>query len=155
MSKKRDSRYFLKRLEREFPAIYSAYRTGKLRSVREAAIRAGLVRKPSRTDALKREWKKASVSEKREFLIWIKAGSVRTSSSAKTLIVDTAGRLTPPVASHLGNWLKTYKVTGGQIMKQIGFKNGDSRLAAAINGAPLSAEIVPKLAHWLARHGFK
>ena len=155
MTKKRDRKYYERRVERDFPAIHSAYRAGKLKSVREAAIKAGLVRKPSRADALKREWKKASPSEKREFLIWIKAGSVRASSGAKTSIVDTTGRLTPPVASHLRNWLKTYKITGGQIMKRIGFKNRDSRLAAAINGAPLSAEIVPKLAYWLARNGFK
>jgi hypothetical protein len=153
MTKKRDRKYYERRLERDFPAIHSAYRAGKLKSVREAAIKAGLVRKPSRADALKREWKKASLSEKREFLIWIKAGAARPASKAP--VVTATGKLTPAVASFLKSWVKSHKATPGQIMRRMGFNNYDYRLASAVNGAALSNKVVPALADWLARNGFK
>jgi hypothetical protein len=140
MSKKlRDSKYFAKRLEHEFPDIHSDYRAGKLKSVRAAAIKAGLVRKPTRADALKREWKRASVSEKKEFLIW--AGAARPKSSKGTPIVTPTGLLTPAAISYLNDWLKSHKLAPGRVMKQMGFSNYDYRLASALNGAPLNTKL--------------
>ena len=153
MSKKRDSKYFAERLQRDFPAIHSEYRAGKLKSIRQAAIMAGLVRKPTRVDALRREWKKASVSEQGEFLVWARAA--RSGSGKRTPIVTSTGLMTTAVINYLNTWLKRHKLRPGQVMKQMGFSNYDYRLASALNGAPLSPKLVPSLAGWLARNGFK
>jgi hypothetical protein len=155
MVKKRDANYFKKRLKLEFPVIHAEYRDGKLKSVREAAIKAGLVKNPTRVDALKREWKGATLSERREFVVWIKASIARSSSKTRVPIVTATGRLAPSVASFLSGWLESRKVRAGQIMKQMGFSNFDYRLSEAIGGAPISNEIVPALTRWLARNGFK
>lgn len=154
MVKKRDANYFEKRLRLEFPVIYAEYRDGKLKSVREAAIKARLVKNPTRVDALKREWKGASLSERREFVVWIKAAIARPSAKTRVPIVAATGRLAPSVASFLSGWLKIHKVRPGHIMKQMGFSNFDYRLGAAIAGKPISNEIVPALASWLAWNGF-
>ena len=72
MKKKiRDSAYWLGRLEREHPDIYADHRAGKISSVREACIRARLIRQPTRLDALKREWKKTGYRDRKAFVDWI------------------------------------------------------------------------------------
>src|SRR5919199_2853675 len=75
MAKKRDSRYWLGRLERDCPAIFAAYKAGQIKSVRQACARAGLIRLPGRLDGLKREWKAATERERSAFLEWTRSQS--------------------------------------------------------------------------------
>lgn len=61
MTKQRASAYYKVRLRREHPVIYAELGPGKkYKTVRQAAAAAGLIHLPTRLDALKREWKKAS-----------------------------------------------------------------------------------------------
>jgi hypothetical protein len=153
VTEKRDADYYLKRIEREFPTIYADHRAGRIRSVRQAAIRAGLVKVPSGLVVLKREWKKASIRDQKAFLRWLleKKKPLRP----KIVIVDPSNRLTHPASAFLHKWRKDHKVSAGKIMKEMGYKGFDYRLATALKGAPLPADVVTSLSEWLSRNGFK
>lgn len=156
MSRKRDSGYYRERLRREFPAIYKDLISGKIASVRQAAIRAGLIRSPTRSDALKREWKRASSAERKVFLDWLKRSlPKRGTALPPPSPVDGAGRLRKPVIDFIEGWRRTRKASPGQIMKEIGFSNYDFRLAQALKGGPLAHEVVDRLAKWLVSSGFR
>ncbi len=152
MSKKRNSAYYEARLRREFPAIYSDLRSGKIKSVRQAAAAAGLIRLPGRVAAMKREWKRASPLERKEFLEWVRATGTGLKPSTPRSIADSSGRLKPQVVSSLKDWTKRNRVTPGNIMKQIGFSNFDYRLAQALNGTGrLPSDVLARLAQWMVK----
>jgi hypothetical protein len=157
MAGKRDSRYFEQRLKRDFPKVYANWRAGRHASVRAAAVHAGLIKPPTRFDALKREWKAASPAERKQFADWLRSGGARASSSAKVPTITDARRiLLPRVLAFLNDWTRRHKKRPGQIMKQMGFSNFDARLGEAINSRrPLAEEVVMKLRSWLAKEGYR
>jgi chemotaxis response regulator CheB len=57
--------YLVRRLKRDHPQIAQALARGEYRSVRAAAIEAGIVKVPTPLEQLRKDWKKAS-SEERE-----------------------------------------------------------------------------------------
>lgn len=62
------------RLAQDFPDVYEAYLRGEYRSVRAAAEAAGLVKPGNDPMArLKSNWNKATASQRKEFLEWIKS----------------------------------------------------------------------------------
>jgi len=65
---KRDSNYWKGRIEREFPEIWTRLENGEIKSVRSAAIEAGLIRERTALMDLYRAWKRASDTEKKAFL---------------------------------------------------------------------------------------
>lgn len=156
MSRKRDSGYYRERLRREFPTIYKDLVSGKIATVRQAAIRAGLIRSPTRLDALKREWRRASSAERRAFAAWLRASLPKGETALPPRSpIDGTGRLKKPVVDHIEAWCRSRKKSPGQIMKEMGFSNYDFRLAQALKGAPLASEIVDRLAKWLAGSGLR
>jgi len=62
------SEYLLRRLAREHPNILGAYERGEFKSVRQAAIAAGIVKVPTPLEQLRKDWKKASPEERQTFL---------------------------------------------------------------------------------------
>ena len=157
MSKKRDSAYFEARLKRDFLKIFNDLRAGKIKSVRQAAAAAaaGLIHLPTRVDALKREWKRASVREKNEFVAWTK-GPKAASAAHSMPIIDAAGHLKPAVIRFISGWTRDKRITPGKIMKEIGFSNFDYTLSHALRlGAPIRSAVIPPLESWLVRKGFK
>src|SRR5262245_3658058 len=113
MTKKRDARYYKARLAKEHPAIFAEIRPGGL-SVRQANAKAGLIHLPTRLDALKRDWKRASEAQQVEFVRWLKTGIAKRVARR---IVDAERRLQPDVARFLANWVKTNNSKPGRIMK--------------------------------------
>jgi hypothetical protein len=108
--------------------------------------------------ALKREWKRASPTEKRQFVVWLRAGRVSAARphSPVPKITDSHGYLLAKVADFLSKWTRDRKLMPGQIMKRMGFSQYDYRLAEAINAPrPLAEEVIAKLGPWLAREGFR
>src|ERR671927_306601 len=111
MVKKRDSRYWLGRLERDHPAIFAAYKAGQIKSVRQACAKAGLIHLPGRLDGLKREWKAATESERSAFLEWTQSQTPkRTVPDGATLsgaldtskpLVGEDGHLLPVAVDHV------------------------------------------------------
>jgi hypothetical protein len=156
MSKKRASAYYIEQIQRRFPKIYANLRAGKIKSVRQAAAAAGLIRLPTRVDALKREWKRATTSEKNQFVAWIKGTKTTPTASASIPIIDAAGHLKPAVILFINGWTKDKRIKPGRIMKEMGFSNFDYTLSHALRlGAPIRSAAVPPLENWLARKGFK
>jgi hypothetical protein len=158
MAGKRDSEYFKRRLRRDYPSAYSSLLAGHYPSVRAAAIDVGLIKRPTRFDALKREWTGATIAEKKRFLVWVKIDIAKSSGvSPKALpdITDANGVLHADVVDFLKNWTRRRRLRPGRIMMQMGFKNLDTRLAESINAPrPLAEEVVQKLKSWLATERF-
>lgn len=157
--KKRDAAYYKARLKKDHPRIYSELVAGRYPSVRAASIAAGLIRKPSGLVALKRAWNKTAPRDQLDFLKWLRSRVPRrssTTSSTPPSIVDAHGRLTPAAISFFSDWIVRHRVTGGQILKQIGYKNYDWRLKHALKGElVLPKHMVVLLQDWVVRHGFK
>ena len=68
MAWKRDSEYWKARIEREHPDIWSRLEQGEIKSVRAAAIEAGLIRERTALMDLQRAWRNASTEERKAFL---------------------------------------------------------------------------------------
>lgn len=162
MAKERNAAYFRRRLKRDHPAIFADLEEGRYRSTRAAAAAAGLIRLPSRLDALKREWSKASTSERAEFLASIGMSAVghkstaSTTSAALPAIADPDGRLLPSAVSFLRTWLGARGLRPGRIIEQLGGSYHDYRMAEALErGKPLRADLLHKLGPWMRAEGFK
>jgi|ERR1017187_8656316 hypothetical protein len=153
MTGKRGAAYYRARLRRDHPTIFADLSSGKFVSVREAAAAAGLIRLPSRVDALKREWKKANNAQHVEFLKWLKAGALKRVGRP---IADADGRLRSDVRAFLSGRLRSIGWTPGRLMKEIGFKGYDYTLSSAIlSGNTLRPAVIPKLSDWLTKQGFR
>jgi hypothetical protein len=148
--KKRDSAYYRRRLEKDRPAIFAEVVAGRL-SVRAASAKAGLIHLPTRLQALKREWKGATDAQRVQFLIWLKSGAHKWVGQP---IADSDGRLRRDVSDFLLRWVARKGLRPGNIMKELGFSGHDPTFASAISSDyPLRAEVIPKLAVWLKKHG--
>jgi hypothetical protein len=153
MTRKRDAAYYRARLRRDHPGVFAGLSSGKYSSVREAAAAAGLIRLPSRLDALKREWRGASGAQRVEFIKWLKAGALKRVGRP---IAYSDGRLRPDVRAFLTHWVTTNRSKPGRIMKEIGFSVFDYTLASALSGkTTLRPAVIPKLSDWLTMQGFR
>src|SRR5664280_2783563 len=128
MKKKRDRKYYKGRLAKDHPTLLAEVLSGRL-SVRAASAKAGLIHLPTRLDALKREWKKASDTQQVEFVKWIRA---TVPTRAPKPIADPDGHLRSDVKVFLSGRLKIIGWTPGRLLKEIGFKGGDWTLSSAI-----------------------
>lgn len=152
MAGKRDAAYYRARLRRDHPTVSAGLSSGKYASVREAAAAAGLIRLPSRLDALKREWNRASKTQHVEFINWLKAGAFKRVAKS---IADSDGRLRSDVKAFLSGRLRSIGWTPGRLMKEIGFKGYDYTLSSAIlSRTTLRPAVIPKLTAWLKMEGF-
>lgn len=159
MPGKRDSAYYRKRLRKDYPALYADLTRGKYRTVRAAAVAAGLIRPTSRVKSIKRDWTKATTAERREILEWLKKAAPgiprrRTTLTTKS-IVDADGRLLPAVIAFTNDWITKNKSKPGRIMKAMGFRAFDWRLAHALSSrGRLPADVIGELEKWLRRVGY-
>ena len=161
MAKKRDSRYWLGRLERDHPAVFAAYKAGQIKSVRQACARAGLIRLPGRLDALKREWKAATESERATFLEWTRsqtpqggaAGSATLPGALDTskALVGADGHLLPVVVDHVRAIMSARNMKPWQVAVAMGSHSHDMRLEFALRRDWRPTEdFVDRLRDWIA-----
>jgi hypothetical protein len=157
MHAKARCRLLQRRLKRDHPAVYADLVAGRISSVRKASSRAGLIHLPTRLDALKREWKRASFREREDFVRWPKgsAPGIARAATISPTISSADGRLKRDVVTFLENWMIVHRSKPGRIMRLIGYSVFDYRLAQAMQGLPLHPEIIPKLALWLPRQGYR
>ena len=154
MPRKRGSAYLEKRLKRDFPSIFTDLHAGKIKTVRQAAIKAGLIKRATRLDALKRDWKRAAPFERNSFLSWIKTSRIGLKTVTKRPIVDTDRRLQGDVKLVIERWLKTTNSTASDITKEMGISSLDGSLSLALlRSYRINAAMVSKLEHWLQRKG--
>jgi hypothetical protein len=59
--------YLARRLKRDAPEVFSRLEQGEYKSVRAAAIEAGIVKPPTALDLLRRAWARATVEERAAF----------------------------------------------------------------------------------------
>ena len=69
--------YLASRLKRDRPDLAARVEAGEFKSMRAAAIEAGIVKVPSALVLLKRAWEKATPEEREEFNQWIEKCSLR------------------------------------------------------------------------------
>lgn len=65
------SDYLTARIARDHPDILNRMKAGEFKSVRSAAIEAGIITLPTPLELLKRAWNKASEKDRQAFLSWI------------------------------------------------------------------------------------
>ena len=150
MTKKRDNAYYEEVLERDNPAIYAELGPGKkYKNIRQARIAAGLIRLSTPLTVMKREWKKASVTEQGEFIAWIKARR----SAPKRPLVDADGRLHPVAAKFIRDWLVGRK--NRDLMREMGLKPLDVSVSQAANANTRlhRPDVIAKIGSWLALSG--
>lgn len=167
MSKKpRDNAYWLGRLEREFPAIYSRYRSGAIPSVRAARLEAGLMRQPGIIDELLSRWEKATPSERDAFLRHIGAApastptprSKRSPGTLKHPLLDASGFLTKKAISRIDaaiarrGWVTPSGARRlGKLLTEMGRNKLDPRLGNALKRRwQPDADFLDALTNWLA-----
>jgi hypothetical protein len=156
MTKKRDSDYYAKRLKRDFLPIFADLRAGKFKSVRQAAAFAGLIRLPTRVDALKREWKRATPAQRKGFLTWVNTSGIglKKVTGIKPPIVDAGRYLKPDVIAVIKKWLAANHAKASDIVIDLGLSPLDGSLALALKGVyRLRKEMIVELESWLKIKG--
>ena len=149
-TRKRDRDYYRRRLEREHPTIFADLKAGKYGSVRAAAAAAGLIRLPTRFGALKREWNKATLRERREFIDWIKATRTPSRRRIGKNLIEDDGSLKPAVIVEVQAIITRRALRYGQVMDELGAKRLDGSLGGALRqGWRLRSELLDALANWL------
>jgi hypothetical protein len=128
--KKRDSNYWLGRLKRDHIAIHAKCLSKVIPSVRAACIEAGLIRQPSRLDALKRSWKGASPADRRGFVDWLKSGGAKTVMPG--ILVDPDGYLRATIIKRIHDVMKAQRIKSGDVMVSMDYKKLDPRLGLAM-----------------------
>lgn len=150
--KDRSNKYWEPRLKRERPDLYADLKAGKIASVRQTAIAAGMIKPSSRLKALKREWRRSSVRERREFMEWLKIGG----SSAGLIpghlpsLLGGDGKLTRTAVLLLQDEMNARGVTSGAVMQAMGYGKLDPKLGFALQRRwKVTPEMLRRLQDWL------
>ena len=150
----RSNAYYENILASSNPAIFSDYRAGMYRSLRQALLAAGIKKIRTRDQELKNAWQKASKAERQEFMRWLSAQSgLVTPSGAKVgnppLAVER--RLEPWAITRINAIMRARHLSSGDVMKEIGFSNLDPSLGfALIRGLRLQPTVLTALETWLS-----
>lgn len=111
----RDNAYYLGRLEREAPDVFSYLKAGKIVSPAKAFRISGLKRARTRLHELKNAWAKATEEDQKHFLGWLKvtvpaASATDEVARGEVLVVD--GRLTEDAKERIAAVLASRPITG-------------------------------------------
>jgi len=158
-TQKRDNDYYLGLLEKAAPAVYAQYRAGHFKSASAAILAGGVRQAPQQIHALLRAWKKASPTERAEFLSKIgassSAGTSPAASPAPTSIVTPNRRLTEATKKRL---LALYPPGSGRydgfptekVMTALGLPTHDTSLGMAMRrNTSLQLDLIRELEVWL------
>lgn len=161
MAKKkvRDNGYLVERLKRDHPSIYDDLVAGRIPSVRQAALLAGLTRKPSPLNGLKREWKKSSVADRRKFFESVRHEMGRSSKSSPLTpplphpIIGPDGRLLPEIVDRVRCVMGIRSMKMGGACTEMGLAVHDYRLPRALDRVDeVAEEVVRAIESWLLRN---
>jgi len=147
---KRDSQYFRQRLKTRNRAIFDALEDGTYKSTRSAALAAGLIKNPTKLDALKRAWKKASRAEQDDFLKWI-----GRSAPTGARIVDDDDYPEDWVGDRVWQIMRRRGIDQKRVTRELGLKPLDTSLWGAITPRAgrrrtIRPALVTALEKWLA-----
>lgn len=154
---RRDSAYFRQRLKTHSPAILKDLDDGKFKSVRSAAIAANLIKEPTKLDALKRAWRKATSDEQKEFLRWVRSTlkPVPARKPPSRPIVDSDGYLVEWAAKRIDEIQRKRKLSDREVTAELALKPLDTSLWSALRPGPrgkskIRPEVVAALDKWLS-----
>ena len=91
-----------------------------------------MIRQPTRLDALKRVWRRASASERREFVDWVKGGG--TAGVPLGMLTDKSGFLTASAIKQVEEVMKARRMRSGDVMEEFGYKRLDPTLGMVLAG---------------------
>ncbi|EHK76238.1 hypothetical protein SM0020_19607 [Sinorhizobium meliloti CCNWSX0020] len=150
----------LHRLKAEFPEIHAALATGKIPSLRQALVLAGLKPERSRLEKLKNSWAKASDAERESFLAWLKSKGTLPATAPPGAGPQPAEA---PIAS--GRYLLPSTIAGirtimtrrglkpADVMAEMGFPPDGRPLARALTrNVSLRLSVIAGLEAWLRRN---
>ncbi|MDW9365060.1 hypothetical protein GOA99_28090 [Sinorhizobium meliloti] len=152
----------LHRLKAEFPEIHAALAAGKIPSLRQALVLAGLKPERSRLEKLKNSWAKASDAERESFLAWLKTKSTLPAPAAappdarpqpaETPIAN--GRyLLPSAIAEIRTIMARRGLKPDDVMAELGFPPDGRPLARALTrNASLRLSVIAGLEAWLRRN---
>ena len=156
----------LHRLKAEFPEIHAALATGKIPSLRQALVLAGLKPERSRLEKLKNSWAKATNAERDAFLAWLAATGSRPPTSAPSSLPRSSpnppsahtpiasGRyLLPSAIAEIRTIMARRGLKPDDVMAELGFPPDGRPLARALTrNASLRLSVIAGLEAWLSRN---
>jgi hypothetical protein len=144
--KKRDNAYWLGRLLRERPDLHADAAAGRV-PVRQACMTAGWIKPDDRLMALKRDWRRASTSERDDFLRYLLdegflTGVLATGGAAAVVastttwpplppIFDSSGHLTTDGSVRLKRLLTDLRMSVCDLARELGRKGSDASIGGA------------------------
>jgi hypothetical protein len=150
----------LHRLKAEFPEIHAALAAGKIPSLRQALVLAGLKPERSRLEKLKNSWAKASDAERESFLAWLKSKGTLPATAppdaapqpAETPIAS--GRyLLPSAIAEIRTIMARRGLKPDDVMAELDFPPDGRPLARALTrNASLRLSVIAGLEAWLRRN---
>ncbi|MQW89835.1 hypothetical protein [Sinorhizobium saheli] len=160
---KRDEAYHLQRLKAEFPDLHAAFAAGRIPSLRQALVLAGLKPERTRLEKLKNSWLKASDAERDGFLAWLAATGALPPADAAPSTVCPADLLAAPIASGryllpatvaaIRSIMARRRLKADEVMAELGFPPDGRPLARALTrNASLRLSVIAALEPWLKRN---
>lgn len=131
---KRDSAYYEERLKNEFPLVYADLKTGKHKTITEAALAAGLKRRRTRLHELQNAWLKATHTERRDFLKWLKASAGTGKPLASQSVFTSDHHLELWAKKRIEYIMQSRGITARSIRDQIGIPAKDTSFESAMTG---------------------
>ena len=151
----RDNSYYLKRLERDHPIIYSEHLAGKFRSVRDALVAAGLKSRRTRLQELKNAFSNASPAEQAEFRRFVGCAPPLGSPSESVPSISSVGdatHLSPQMILDVKKIITDRNMKVGELMLELGLSPLDPSLGMALNrGTQVKPALKLALEVWIAK----
>lgn len=149
--RKRDNAYYLRRLEKDFPALHAKWLSGGYSSPRKAFLEAGLMKDPERLNQLKRLWGKSSSTDRHDFIAWLKAKRPPKVAAAPRsfVLLEPDRTLTVDASTRVKLIMMNRGVRMGTAMDELGLKRLDPSLGLALRGFKVRPVLEAALSRWI------
>ena len=148
----RNNSYWMARFKRDHRTLYDGVKAGEI-TVRQARQVAGLLRLPSKLDALKRAWKMASESDRKAFDGWRKIGAkLPVARRTVPLELDSEGKFTDMTCRRIRAILAANGNKMGLLMEELGYTRLNGSLGNAISRRQRSTpspDLLRRVGKWL------
>lgn len=166
MSKKnkRDEADQLQHLRLDFPEIHGDFLAGRIPSLRQALVIAGLRAERTRLEKLQNSWTKASAAEREAFLRWLgtqnegemtslQADKDPTPATHASSAIASGRYLLPEAITDIRAIMNQRRLRPNDIMAEMGFAADDMSLTRALaKGASLRLSVIAALDTWLRKN---
>lgn len=155
----RNNAYYEQMLKDRFPAVYADFQSGRFSSLRSALISVGMKRPRSRLQELMNAWSKASDTERRAFVQWLRSQSANakapsgSTQKGASRPITIERRLEPWTITKIKDVMTRRGLKPGDVAQELGLSRHDTSLAMAMwGGTRLQPGVIAALEKWLAAH---